>query len=230
MDDYPMYGLLMGFSLWGTLWRLLFPLGFWHTIACRVETRSGVGTTPYTQAQEEEAAKILAEQKARKEEKELVKQATKIALQQEQAAKMNKLQEEMERVKKEEEEKMKVVDTEEVEEEKEKQAEAEEIPPIRRSVREKGESSGTKGDPWIEKKVTEWVANLSLGETEEAMLYVPLDEQETVIKKIEAEADPLKSQMIVEEKKLEWRLRLIRENKRRMEEAEKVARELEEVK
>ncbi|GBG76128.1 hypothetical protein CBR_g21876 [Chara braunii] len=206
MDDYPMYGLLMGFSLWGTLWRLLFPLGFWHTIACRVETRSGAGTTPYTQAQEEEAAKILAEQKARKEKKELVKQAKKIALQQEQAAKMKKLQEEMERVK-EEEEKMKAVDTEEVKEEKEKQAEAEDIPLISRSVRERGESSGTKGDPWIEKKVTEWVANLSLGETEEAMLYVPLDEQEAVIKEIEAEADPLKCQTIEEEKKLEWRLR-----------------------
>ncbi|GBG76653.1 hypothetical protein CBR_g22869 [Chara braunii] len=229
MDDYPMYSVLMGFSLWGTLWRLLFPLGFWHTIACRVETRSGAGTTPYTQAQEEEAAKILAEQKARKEKKELVKQAKKIALQQEQAAKMKKLQEEMEKVK-EEEENMKVVDREEVEEEKEKQAEAEEIPLIRRSVRERGESSGTKGDPWIEKKVTEWVANLSLGETEEAMLYVPLDEQEAVIKEIEAEADPLKRQTIEEEKKLEWRLPLTREKKRRMEEAEKVARELQEVK
>ncbi|GBG77133.1 hypothetical protein CBR_g23459 [Chara braunii] len=125
---------------------------------------------------------------------------------------------------------MKAVDTEEVEEEKEKQAEAKEIPLIRRSVRERGESSGTKGDPWIEKKVNEWVVNLSLGETEEAMLYVPLDEQEAMIKEIETEADPLKRQTIEVETKLEWRLCLTRKKKRRIEEAEKVARELEEVK
>ncbi|GBG91473.1 hypothetical protein CBR_g52429 [Chara braunii] len=75
MDDHPMYGLLVGFSLWGTIWRFLFPLGFWNTFTCRVETRGGTGTTPYTKEQEEESIKILAEQKARKEKREVVKQA-----------------------------------------------------------------------------------------------------------------------------------------------------------
>ncbi|GBG68475.1 hypothetical protein CBR_g3020 [Chara braunii] len=106
MDGYPMYDLLVGFSLWGTLWGLLFPLGFWNTMTCRVETRGGTGTTPYTKEQEEEAAKILAKQKARKEKREVVKQAKKLALQ------------ELERLKREEEAKLKAVEEEEEEEEK----------------------------------------------------------------------------------------------------------------
>ncbi|GBG86060.1 hypothetical protein CBR_g40961 [Chara braunii] len=167
-----------------------------------------------TQEQEEEAARILAEHKARKEKKEVVKQTKKLALLQEQAAKRKQLEEEMEKLKKEEEEKMKAVYEEE---EEEKKAEEEE-PLIRRTTRERGESSGTrKEDPWIE-KVSEWVANLSLGETEEAMLYVPREEQEAVIKEIEVEADPLKRQTIEEDKQSEWKLRLTREKKKRIEE------------
>ncbi|GBG65274.1 hypothetical protein CBR_g50316 [Chara braunii] len=224
MDDYPMYGLLVGFSLWGTLWCLLFPLGFWNTFTCRVDTRGGASTTPYTPEQEEEAARILAEQKAKKEKREVVKQAKKLALLQEQAAKRKKLEEELERVK--EEEKMKAVDAEEEEEKKVE----EEVPLIRRSVRDRGETSGTKKeDSWLEKKVFEWVANLSLGEEEEAMLYVPREEQEAVVKKLEAEEDPLKRQTTEEGKKLR-KLRLPRERKKRMEAASKAAKELEEVK
>ncbi|GBG68802.1 hypothetical protein CBR_g3342 [Chara braunii] len=232
MDDYPMYSLLVGFSLWATLSHLLFPLGFWNTFTCRVETRGGVSTTPYTPEQEEEAARILAEQKAKKEKKEkkeVVKQAKKLALLQKQAAKRKELKEELERVKKEEEENMKVVDAEE-EEEEEKKVE-EEVSLIRRSIRDIGETSGTKKeDSWLEKKVSEWVANLSLGEEAEVMLYLPREEQEAVVKELEAEEDPLKWQTIEEEKKLEWKLRLTRERKKRMEAASQAAKEREEVK
>ncbi|GBG74420.1 hypothetical protein CBR_g18832 [Chara braunii] len=162
----------------------------------KVETRGGVSTTSYTE-QEEEAARSLAEQKAKKEKKEVVKQAKKLALLQEQAAKRKKLEEELERVKKEEEEKLKAVEAEEEEEEKK----AEEVPVIRK----RGESSGTKKeeDPWLEKKVSEWVANLSLGKDEEAMMYVPRAKHEVVVKEWEAKKDPLKRQNIEEEKKLE---------------------------
>ncbi|GBG73491.1 hypothetical protein CBR_g16832 [Chara braunii] len=147
-----------------------------------------------------------------KEAKELIRQAKKLALLEEQAAKRKKLEEEMERLKKEDEEKMKAVDEEEIEEEKEEES------LIRRSTREKGESSGTKKESWIEKKVFERVANLSLGEEEDVMLYVPREEQEAVVKELEAEEDPLRCQTIEEEKNLQWKLRLTREKKRRMNE------------
>ncbi|GBG59807.1 hypothetical protein CBR_g54909 [Chara braunii] len=217
MDHYPMYGLLVGFSLWGTLWRLLFTLGFWNTFTCRVETRGGTGTIPCTKGQEEEAAKILGEGKARKEKKELVKQAKKLALLKEQTKKKKQLEEEMEKLKKEDEEKLKAVEEEEVDEE---------VPLVRTSTRERGEPSGTKReDEWMEKKVFEWVANLSLGEDEEAMLYVPR-EQEAVVKKLEAKEDPLRCRTIEEEKKLEWKLRLTREKRQRMNAANKMVKEL----
>ncbi|GBG80290.1 hypothetical protein CBR_g30657 [Chara braunii] len=105
MDDYPMYGLLVGFSLWGTLWRLLFPPGFWPTFTCRVgPTRGGTSTNPYTKEEEEKMAAILQEKKEKKE-------AKKKALKEEQAAKLTKIEEEMakekERIQKEGEEKLK---------------------------------------------------------------------------------------------------------------------------
>ncbi|GBG65219.1 hypothetical protein CBR_g50010 [Chara braunii] len=164
MDDYPMYGLLVGFSLWGTLWRLLFPLGFWHTFACRVgPTRGGTATQPYTREEEEKMAAILQERKEKKE-------AKKKALKEEQAAKLKKMEEEMarekERLIREEEEKLKEVDEEE------------EGPPLRRS----GQHSGRSIDE-MEKKISEWVANLSLGEEEEVAMYIPKDEQEAAMKK-----------------------------------------------
>ncbi|GBG76404.1 hypothetical protein CBR_g22152 [Chara braunii] len=192
----------------------------------RVDTRGGNSTTPYTKEQEEEAAKILAEQTAKKEQREVVKQAKKLALLQEKAAKRKKLEEELERVKKEEE-KMKSVDAEEEEEEKKVE---EEVPLTRRSIRDSGETSGTKKKAtWLEKKVSEWVANLSLGEEEEVMLYFPREEQEAVVKELEVEEDPLKRQTIEDEKELEWKLRLTRERKKNVEAASKAVKELEEV-
>ncbi|GBG68105.1 hypothetical protein CBR_g2656 [Chara braunii] len=159
MDDYPMYGLLVGFSLWGTLWRLLFPLGFWPTFTCRVGTRGGTSTQPYTKEEEEKMAAILQERK----EKEVKKKA----LQEEQAAKLKKIEEEMarekERLKKEEEERLKGMEEEE----------EDETPRQRR----KGQHSGNK-DEEMEKRISEWVANLSLGEEEEVTMYIPKDEQE----------------------------------------------------
>ncbi|GBG85020.1 hypothetical protein CBR_g39484 [Chara braunii] len=188
-----------------------------------VETHSGKSTTLYTQAQEEQAAAILRERKEN-ETKELIRQAKKLVVQEEQAAKKKKLEEEMERLK--EEEKMKEVEEKKIEEE-----EAKEEPQLKRSAEKRGETSGTKKDAsWLETKVSKWVANLSLGEEEEAMLYVPLGKKEAVIGEWEAEKDPLRRQTIEEEKKLEWKLCLTREKKKRMEEANKVARELEVIK
>ncbi|GBG70375.1 hypothetical protein CBR_g6503 [Chara braunii] len=113
MDDHPMYGLLVGFSLWKALWRLLFPLGFWHTFSCRVDTRGGASTKPYTKEEEEKMAAILQERKEKKE-------AKKKALKEEQAAKLKKIEEEMakekERIQKEEERKLKEVEEEEEDE------------------------------------------------------------------------------------------------------------------
>ncbi|GBG77898.1 hypothetical protein CBR_g25830 [Chara braunii] len=158
MDDYPMYSLLVGFSLWGTLWRFIFPLGFWNTFSCRVETKGGTTTHPDIPEEEAKAAAIL---KGRREKKK----AKKKALLEAQAAKLKKIGEEMtkekERLKKEEEAKLKEVEEEEEEVEEE---------PVERGRRgNKGESSETKED-LMEKKISEWVARLTLGEDEEALM------------------------------------------------------------
>ncbi|GBG60313.1 hypothetical protein CBR_g4269 [Chara braunii] len=107
----------------------------------------------------------------------------------EQAAKKKKLEEEMRRVQQEEEEKMRAaIEEEEIEEEE--QLEEEEQTLERRRMGERGEGSNTKeDDPWMEKKISEWVANLSLGEDEEAMLYVPQEEKEAAAREIEAASD-----------------------------------------
>ncbi|GBG74415.1 hypothetical protein CBR_g18827 [Chara braunii] len=182
-----------------------------------VDTRTGTSTSPYTAEQDAKAVAILKERREKKE-------AKKKALIEEQAAKLKKIEEEMarekERLKKEEEEKLKAV--EEEEEEKE--------PPLeRRRTGGRGESSGTKEDQ-MEKKITEWVAGLSLGEEEEALMYVPREEQEAAIREWDAEEDPLKRQAIEDEKRMEWKFRLTREKKRRMEAASQAAKALEEVK
>ncbi|GBG91945.1 hypothetical protein CBR_g54041 [Chara braunii] len=82
----------------------------------------------------------------------------------------------------------------------------------------------------MEKKITEWVAGLSLGEEEEALMYVPREEQEAAMREWDAEEDPLKRQAMEDEKRMEWKFRLMRERKRRMEAASEAAKELEEVK
>ncbi|GBG86539.1 hypothetical protein CBR_g41602 [Chara braunii] len=127
---------------------------------------------------------------------------------------------ELERLTKEEEEKLKAVEAEE---------EVKEQPLERRRTRGREELSGVKEDP-LEKKITEWVANLSLGEEEEALMYVTREEQEVAMRKWDAEEDPLKRQTIEDEKRMEWKLRLMRERKKRVDAMSQEARELEEVK
>ncbi|GBG86439.1 hypothetical protein CBR_g41436 [Chara braunii] len=165
--------------------------------------------------QDAKAAAILMERRE--------KEAKKKALLEEQAAKKKKVEEEMvkelERLKKEEE-KLKAVEAEK---------EVEEQPLERRRTRERGEPSGVKEDP-LEKKITEWVANLSLGEEEEALMYVTREEQEAAMKEWNAEEDPLKRHTIEDEKRMEWKLRLMREKKKRVDAVSQTARELEEVK
>ncbi|GBG82233.1 hypothetical protein CBR_g34517 [Chara braunii] len=211
MDDYPMYGLLVGFSLWGTLWRLLFPLGFWHTFTRRVDTRGGASTEPYMKEEEAKMAAILQERKEKKE-------AKKKALKEEQAAKLKKIEEEMarekERIQKEEEEKLK-----EVEEEEEDET------PLQRK---KGQYSGSR-DEEMEKRISEWVANLSLGEEEEVAMYIPKDDQEAAMRDWEAKKDVVKRQAMKNEKRMEWRLAVMREKKRRVDAVAEAAEELEEV-
>ncbi|GBG76925.1 hypothetical protein CBR_g23139 [Chara braunii] len=108
--------------------------------------------------------------------------------------------------------------------------EVEEEPLERRRREQQGETSGTKWeDAWMEKKISEWVANLSLGEDEEAQLYVPQEEREAFSKELETIEDPLERQTTEDEKKLEWKLRMMREKKRRREEANRVAKEVEKV-
>ncbi|GBG64692.1 hypothetical protein CBR_g46235 [Chara braunii] len=172
-----------------------------------VETRTGKSTSPYTQEQQEKMAALMRENK---ESKELLKQAKLKAIAEEQATKMKKLEEEME-------EKKKAVEVEAA-------AEAEE----ERKRREvKGESSGTANeDAAMEKKISEWIANLSLGEDEEAQLYVPHDEKEALARALATIEDPLERQEAEEEKKLEWKLRVKREKKRRREEVNRLTAEV----
>ncbi|GBG45547.1 hypothetical protein CBR_g85860 [Chara braunii] len=188
MDDYPMYGILVGFSLWGTLWRLLFPLGFWPTFTCRVgPTRGGTSTTPYTKEEEEKMAALLQEKKEKKE-------AKKKALKEEQAAKLKKMEEEMarekEKLKKEEEEKLREMDEEE------------EGPSLQKSSGQP--RSGNGGN--LEKRISEWVANLTVGEEEEVSMYIPQDQQEAAMRAWDAEKDPLRRQALEDEKRMEWKL------------------------
>ncbi|GBG88456.1 hypothetical protein CBR_g47155 [Chara braunii] len=177
----------------------------------------GWSTSPYTVEQEAKAAARLKERREKKE-------AKKKALLEEQAAKLKKIEEEMvrerERLKREEEEKLKAVEEEEEEDEQLQE---------RRRAGGRGESSGTKEDQ-MEKKITEWVAGLSLGKEEEALMYVPREEQEAAMRAWDAEEDPLKRQAMEDEKRMEWKFRLMRERKRRMDAASEAAKELEEVK
>ncbi|GBG86543.1 hypothetical protein CBR_g41606 [Chara braunii] len=149
-----------------------------------------------------------------KERKELQKQAKLKAIAEEQAAKMKKLEEEMKRVQQEEEERRKAAEEEAAAKEEKK----------RKSIEERGESSGTKKDEEaeMEKKISEWVANLSLGEDEEVEFYVPQDERDALAQELAAMEDPLERQEREEEKKLEWKLRMKREKKRMRDEVNRL--------
>ncbi|GBG72259.1 hypothetical protein CBR_g11189 [Chara braunii] len=158
-----------------------------------VDTRSGRSTSPYTAEEEAKAAALLKERREKKEPK-------KKALMEEEATKMRKIEEEMAREKerlKREAAKLKAVEEEEEEEEQ---------PLERRRAGGRGESSGTKED-LMEKKITEWVVGLSLGEDEEVLIYVSREEQEAAVKEWDAEEDPLKRQVLEDEKSMEWRFR-----------------------
>ncbi|GBG83911.1 hypothetical protein CBR_g37782 [Chara braunii] len=172
-----------------------------------VETLSGKSTSPYTQEQQEKMAALVRENKERKE---FLKQTKLKAIAEEQATKMKKLEEEME-------EKKKVV-------EEEAAAEAEEE---RKRREEKWESSSTKNeDAAMEKKISEWIANLSLGEDEEAQFYVPQDERGALASTLATIEDPQERQEGEEEKKLEWKLRMKREKKRRRDEVNRLTAEV----
>ncbi|GBG59791.1 hypothetical protein CBR_g54895 [Chara braunii] len=163
------------------------------SLSARVSSQS---TSPYTQEQQEKMAALVRENKERKE---LLKQTKLKAIAEEQAAKMKELEEEMEKKKKAAEE--------------EAAAEAEEE---RTRKEEKAESSGTANeDAAMEKKISEGIANLSLGEDEEAEFYVPQDERDALAQELATMEDPLERQEREEEKKLEWKLRMKREKKRR---------------
>ncbi|GBG81711.1 hypothetical protein CBR_g32703 [Chara braunii] len=144
-------------------------------------TRSGKDTSPYTPEQQEKMAALVRENKERKE---LEKQVKLKAIAEEQAVKMKRLEEEMKRVQQEEEERRKVAEAEvAVEEEK------------KRMRIESGEgSTGTvkrDTDAEMEKRISEWVANLSLGEDEEAESYVTQDERDALASELAAMKDPM---------------------------------------
>ncbi|GBG86018.1 hypothetical protein CBR_g40832 [Chara braunii] len=177
----------------------------------RRDTRGGTSTKPYSKEEEEKMATILRERKEKKG-------AKKKALQEEQAAKLKKIEEEMARekgrIKKEEEEKLKEV------EEKEEEDET----PLQRK---RGQYSGNRDDE-MEKWISEWVANLSLGEEEEVAMYIPKDDQEAAMKAWDAEEDVIKRQAMEDEKRMEWKLAVMTEKKRRVDAAADAAEELEE--
>ncbi|GBG85791.1 hypothetical protein CBR_g40600 [Chara braunii] len=184
-----------------------------------VETRSGTSTSPYTQKQQEKMVALVRENRERKE---LQKQAKLKAITEEQAAKMKKLEEEMKRVQQEEEERRKAA--------KEEAAAGEEKE--RKRIEGREESSGTKRDEdaEMEKKISGWIANLSLGEDEEAEFYVPQDERDALASELATLEDPLERQEREEEKKLEWKLRMKREKKRRRDEVNRLTTEVAKVK
>ncbi|GBG75327.1 hypothetical protein CBR_g19960 [Chara braunii] len=175
-----------------------------------VETCSGKDTSPYTKEQQEKMVALVKENRERKERE---KQAKLKAIADEQAAKMRELEEEMEKKKKAAEEEVAA------EEEKERM----------RIESGEGSSGGTtKRDTnvEIEKKISEWVANLSLGEDKEAKSYVTEDERAALASELAAMTDPMERREREEEQKLAWKLRMKREKKRRREEVNKMTAEV----
>ncbi|GBG65820.1 hypothetical protein CBR_g53791 [Chara braunii] len=155
-----------------------------------VDTHTRTSTSTYTAEQEAKAAAILKERRE--------KEAKKKALLEELAAKKKKIEEkmvrEMERLQKEEE-KLQAVEAEE---------EVEEKPLERRRTRERAGPRGAKEDP-LEKKITKWVANLSLGEEEAASIYVTREEQEASMKEWDAEEDRRSHAQVSDlHKKISW--------------------------
>ncbi|GBG65077.1 hypothetical protein CBR_g49151 [Chara braunii] len=149
--------------------------------------------------------------KENRERKEREKQAKLKAIAEEQAAKMKELEEEMEKKKKAAEEEAAA------EEEKE-----------RMRIESREGSSGTKRDTYVEmeRKISKWVANLSLGKDKEAESYVTQDEREALANELAAMEDPMERREKEEEQKLAWKLRMKREKKRRREEVNRLTTEV----
>ncbi|GBG80286.1 hypothetical protein CBR_g30653 [Chara braunii] len=185
-----------------------------------VETRSGKETSPYTTEQQEKMAALVRESKERKERE---KQAKLKAIADEQAAKMKRLEEEIKKVQQEEEERRKAAEAEAAsEEEKERM----------RIESGEGSSSGTmtrETDTGLEKRISEWVANLLLGEDKEAESYVTKDEKAALAAELAAMLDPMERREREEEQKLAWKLRMKREKKKRREEVNNMTAEVAEV-
>ncbi|GBG88765.1 hypothetical protein CBR_g48383 [Chara braunii] len=178
-----------------------------------VETRSGTETSSYTPEQQ---AKMAALVKKNKERREREKQAKLKAIADEQAAKMKRLEEEMKRVQQEEEKKRKAAKAE---------AAAEEEKERMRIESGEGSNGGTmkwETDTELEKKINEWVANLSLGEDEEAESYVTRDEKAALAAELAPMTNPMERREREVEQKLAWKLRMKREKKRRREEVNKI--------
>ncbi|GBG41063.1 hypothetical protein CBR_g83045 [Chara braunii] len=178
-----------------------------------VETRSGKETSPYTPEQQAKMAALVKENKERKERE---KQAKQKAIADEQATKMKRLEEEMKRVQQEEEERRKTAEA---------KAAAEEEKERMRIESGEGSSGGTmkwETNTELEKKISEWVANLSLGEDEEAESYVTKDEKAALAAELATMTDPMERREREDEQKLAWKLRMKREKKRRREEVNKM--------
>ncbi|GBG62895.1 hypothetical protein CBR_g34267 [Chara braunii] len=178
-----------------------------------VETRTGLETNPYSQDKQEKMAALVRENRERKERE---KQAKLRATADEQAAKMKRLEEEMKKVQQEEEERRKAAEAE---------AAAEEEKERMRIESGEGSSGGTmtrETDTGLEKRISEWVAYLSLGEDEEAESYVTKDEKAALAAELAAMTDPMERREREDEQKLAWKLRMKREKKRRREEVNKM--------
>ncbi|GBG75913.1 hypothetical protein CBR_g21155 [Chara braunii] len=182
-----------------------------------VGTRSGLETSPYSKEQQEKMAAIVQENRERKERE---KQAKLKAIADEQAAKMKRLEEEMKRVQQEEKERRKAAEAEAAaEEEKERMR-------IESGDGSSGGAMKRETDIEMEKKISEWVANLSLGEEEEAESYVTEDERAALASELATMTDPMERREREEEQKLAWKLRMKREKKRRREEVSKMTAEV----
>ncbi|GBG62047.1 hypothetical protein CBR_g28523 [Chara braunii] len=156
-------------------------------------------TSPYTAEQQEKMAALAKENKERKESE---KQAKLKAIADERATKLKEVEEEMKKKEKAAEE----------------EAAAEEAKEMMRIESGEG-SSGTKKDTdaEIEKKISEWDANLSLGEDEEAESYVIEDEKAALAAEL-----PMERREREDEQKLQWKLRMKREKRRMREEVNKM--------
>ncbi|GBG41984.1 hypothetical protein CBR_g75331, partial [Chara braunii] len=204
-----------------------------------VETRTRLETNSYSKEQQEKMAALVRENRERKK---CEKQAKLKAIADEQAAKMKRLEEEMKKVQQEEEERRKAAEAE---------AAAEEEKERMRIESGEGSSGGTmtrETDTGLEKRISEWVANLSLGEDEEAKRisewvanlslgedeeaesYVTKDEKAALAAELAAMTDSMERREREEEQKLAWKLRMKREKKKRREEVNKMTAEVAKVK